>query len=96
MALDDHWNTGYWSGEDAPAAPGGLCDACQRRAAWLDIGGREPEDTDVEDPEWYLGSHPIHVCGWCKLDPDTPIRNASELAAALDAARSRSIAWPWS
>ena len=24
MFLDDHWNTGYWSGEDAPAAPGGI------------------------------------------------------------------------
>jgi len=21
MFLDDRWNTGYWSGEDAPAAP---------------------------------------------------------------------------
>src|SRR5437868_8798830 len=42
MRLDDRWGTQFWTGEDAPATPEGVCAACRRRAAWLLLGG-DPE-----------------------------------------------------
>ena len=102
MHLDDRWDTGYWSGESAPAAPGGLCDACRRRTAIFETGARSADDPDYIDPDdpdvsdSYLLTHAItlHLCGWCRID-NAPIGNADELARALSDARSRSIAWRW-
>jgi hypothetical protein len=93
MRLDDRWQTGYWTGDLAPAAPEGLCDVCQRRAAWLVIGGRD-EDEPTEYPDDYLFDHPLHVCAWCRLDL-VPIRNRDDLERAVQDARARSVAWRW-
>ena len=79
MYLDDRWRARYWSSDDAPAAPQGLCDACHRRAAWL----------------IFLTHHQVRVCGWCDLTEAGEIRNVVELERALTAARARSVAWRW-
>jgi len=91
MKLDDRWGTGYWSSEDAPAAPEGTCDACKRRAAWLAVGGL----SDGESEPTYLDLHPVDLCGWCKLEIASPPRNQIELDRILADARARSVAWPW-
>jgi hypothetical protein len=93
MKLDDRWGTGYWDSDEAGPVPGGPCAACGRRAAWLVIGGYE-EDED-EEGENYLARHPIEVCGWCRLESDSPIQNPAELERALDLAREKSISWRW-
>jgi len=97
MRLDDRWGTGYWSGDSAPAAPEGICDACKRRGAWLIVGGRyEDDDLDEGDDEpSFLMEHPVHLCGWCRLDWEKPIETTSELDQALSRARQKSIAWSW-
>ncbi|MFN2472003.1 MAG: hypothetical protein ABR583_13655 [Gaiellaceae bacterium] len=88
--LDERWDTGVW-GEFA--GPGGACDACGRRAAWLDLGGIDPDDPDSED---FLARHRIVLCGWCDLDPAWfPIEDAETLRAALAGARARSVSWRW-
>src|SRR4051794_33226606 len=61
MRLDDRWSTGYWSSDAAPAAPDGLCDACQRRAAWLVVGGRD-EGAEADGDAFFLADHPVHLC----------------------------------
>jgi len=95
MRLDDRWETGYWSGELAPAAPEGVCDVCHRRAAWLVVGGPDEDDPDAEYPDdHYLFEHPLHICSWCHVDLG-PIRSAADLERAVARARSRSIAWRW-
>ncbi len=88
MKLDERWHTGFWPSGAAPAAPDGPCDACQRRAGWLVVGG-DHEETDSTDD--YLASHPVQLRGWCELDFQSPPRNRSELQRALDAARARSV-----
>lgn len=97
IALDRRWQTGYWSSEDAPPAPSGICDACKRRASWLDMGGwadrHETDETETKDD--YLAYHVVHTCGWCKVEIDSPPANAEELNRLLKDARSRSIAWRW-
>jgi hypothetical protein len=98
MRLDDHWETGYWSSDSAPAAPEGLCDACGRRAAWLIVGGRWDEDDPegVYDGTSFRTENPAHLCGWCRFDSDdTPIETNEDLDHALNNARRRSIAWAW-
>lgn len=97
MKLDDRWETGYWRSEAAPAAPNGPCDACGRRAAWLIVGGIEPEeDTElnVGEPD-YLERHPVQLCGWCRLDFVSPPESREELDRILADARERSVSWHW-
>jgi hypothetical protein len=96
MRLDDRWGTGYWSGDSAPAAPEGRCDACKRRAAWLVVGGRWDEDElDDDEESSFLTENPVHLCGWCRLDWDGPPETPAELEQALARARQKSIAWSW-
>lgn len=89
MKLDDRWGTGYWDSGEAGPVPGGRCDACGRRAAWLVIGG----DEEGED---YLACHPVETCGWCRLEFDSPPRNRAELERVLELAGEKSVSWRWS
>jgi hypothetical protein len=97
ITLDRRWQMGYWSSEDAPPAPNGICDACKRRASWLDMGGwadrHEHDEADTKDD--YLAHHVVHTCGWCKVEFDSPPANAEELEQILESARSRSVSWRW-
>jgi hypothetical protein len=96
MRLNDRWGIGYWSSDIAPAAPEGLCDACHRRAAWLVVGGRdEDDDGDDRGAASFLTEHPVHLCGWCRIDRDAPIETAADLDRALARARQKSVAWTW-
>lgn len=97
MKLDDHWQTGYWGSPNAPPAPDGPCDACGRRAGWLEIGGHYEglEDDPVGEEVEYLTAHPVTLCSWCHLRIDTPPENAADLEHLLRDARSRSISWRW-
>jgi hypothetical protein len=87
MGLDDRWGTGYWDSDEAPPAPGGPCDACGRRAAWLVVGGGEGDE--------YLDRHPVELCGWCRLEFSSPPENQEELERLLTSARERSVSWHW-
>jgi hypothetical protein len=93
VRLDERWDTGYW-GKDQAGAPAGVCDASNRRAAWLVISGRDWME-DIPPDGSYMEEHPVHVCGWCQL-PKGPIENDQQLADALARARERSISWRWS
>lgn len=77
--LDERWSTRYWA--DRQSVPSGLCDACGRRAAWIeyDFPGF-PRPT-------------IALCGWCRLLE--PTRTPAELEIALRSARESSIGWRW-
>lgn len=94
MTLDDRWGTGFWTGSDAPPAPGGLCSACRRRAAWHVVGGTDQEDESVPDDD-YLAQHPVELCGWCQLDFSAPPSDYQELDRILSEARKRSVSWRW-
>ena len=94
MWLDDRWATGVWTGSEAPCPPGGLCRACGRRAAWLVVGWQPELDEEPPDPDWYLGSHPVEICGWCNLGEE-PIDGEKDLQRALTAARAHSVSWRW-
>jgi hypothetical protein len=93
MVLDDRWGLGYWTA--AGIAPGSACDACGRRAAIHVVGGRDADDEALPEghPGWFLDNHPVHLCGWCSIR--TPITDQPDLDAALQEARTRSIAWRW-
>jgi hypothetical protein len=94
MALDRRWRTGFWTSADAPAVPGGPCDACGRRAALFTIGGwAEKTKNDIDRP--YLADHVVQLCGWCCLDGNARPADRAELDRALATARSRSVAWRW-
>lgn len=96
MRLDERWGTGFWDPPDAPPAPNGRCEACERRAAWLVVGGPLEDEGDRGMPSAsYLDRRPINVCGWCHVRFDRPPRDNHELKLALDAARKRSISWSW-
>ena len=43
----------------------------------------------------YLSTHPLCVCGWCRIDVAHPAHNAQELGEQVRLARARSIAWRW-
>jgi hypothetical protein len=95
VKLDGRWRTGYWDSW----GPGGPCDACHRRASWLEIGGRwqdEEEEWDEDEVPDYLDMHPVHVCFWCM-----PVFRASDrndkaaVEHALREARRKSISWRW-
>lgn len=94
MRLDDRWATGFWTGPEAPCPTGGLCRACGRRAAWLVVGWQPEFDEGPPDPDWYLGSNPVELCGWCSLGGE-PIDGDEDLQRALAAARSHSVSWRW-
>jgi hypothetical protein len=96
MRLDTHWGTAYWAGESAPAAPHGLCDACHRRAAWLVVGGEPYFEADAVDLDDYMTSHPVRLCGWCRLDLGDEERDADSLRRGLDRAGAASVGWRWS
>jgi hypothetical protein len=93
VLLDDRWHTGNWG----DWRPGSVCDVCGRRAAWLTLGGPEEDGLDSDDnapgPALPLDDEALSLCYWCHLP--MPITTDAELAAAIDAARSRSIAWAW-
>lgn len=93
MALDDRWGTGYWDSDSAPAAPAGLCHACERRAAWLTVGGSEDENGERDGERDFLDDHQIHLCGWCQLDLSRRPQDRAELDAILADAGERSIGW---
>jgi hypothetical protein len=91
VRLDDRWHAGHWN---LGGAPGGLCEACHRRAAWLEMGGYADE-LDAGDPEDYLATHRVLLCSWCKPHIDRPVTDAKELQKVLADSASRSVAWSW-
>ena len=78
MRLDEHWAVGYWS--DA-VVPGGLCEACGRRAA-----------IHVYEVDW-LERRTVRTCGWCHLTG--PLVDESDVQRELALARAHSIGWRW-
>lgn len=88
MVIDDRWDLGWW--DDAGIAPGGVCEACGRRAAIHVLGGA---DEEREPAEMYLDTRPIYVCGWCH--PVGPMPDEAAVQRALAAARARSVSWRW-
>ncbi|HYG96424.1 MAG TPA: hypothetical protein VD741_04875 [Solirubrobacterales bacterium] len=99
MKLDDRWGTGYWDSDEAPAVPGGPCDACGRRAAWLVYGGSydgvEDEEPGELDDGDYLDRHEVQLCGWCRLEFSSPPESKEELDRLLALSRERSVSWRW-
>jgi hypothetical protein len=87
--LDDRWKVGYWDGLGRPGPP---CAVCGRRAAWLEIGGR---DAEVHDPgeHWFLDDREIPLCSWCTLE--RPILNEDDLRREFAEARAASVSWRW-
>ena len=49
--LDDHWSVRWWGSDGRPK---GICQACERRAAWLEIGGWALDDEifDVDSDDY--------------------------------------------
>lgn len=100
--LDQRWGTDYWRDGGLPR---GICGICKRRAAWLVIGGpaEDSEGNDESDIDGtvdayassYLSTHPLYVCGWCRIDAVHPAHDAKELSEQVRLARARSIAWRW-
>jgi len=87
--LDDRWKVGYW---DEFGRPGPTCEVCGRRAAWLEIGGRDPE-VDDPDEHWFLDYRVVPLCSWCTLEG--PILNDDDLRQQFAAARAASVSWRW-
>ncbi len=86
MALDDRRRLGYWAA--AGIAPGGVCEACGRRAAIHVVGRSEwGEEALPGDAGWFLDNHPMYLCGWCSIR--TPIEDQADLDAALKEAPAR-------
>jgi hypothetical protein len=97
MWLDDQWGAGYW--DEFEWVPGGLCDACHRRAAWLQVGGawddEDYEGDEGEEPE-YFDLHPVYLCFWCKPELGSAVRDdKATVNRALAEAGRASIAWRW-
>jgi hypothetical protein len=95
MHLDNRWQTGYWT--ENLLQPEGCCDVCQRRSAWLLVGGDGDDEEFQDDPrptDDFVAWHAVHVCGWCKPSL-TGVTNQAEWESALAAARQRSISWRW-
>ena len=99
MRLDDRWGTGYWESDSAPPVPERRCEACQRRGAWLVLGGWDEDDEldDDDEPATFLIEHPVYLCSWCEPEQEweKPPETASELDQALARAREKSISWSW-
>jgi hypothetical protein len=106
MALDDRWRLRWWRDEGG-AEPGGVCEACGRRAAWLEFGGPWAEgDEDDEDEDdacpgggerrvSWLDDHTVHVCGWCTGAGDGALFTEEEVRRNLAQAGAASVAWRW-
>ena len=77
-------------GEEERIEPGGLCQACGRRAAIHVLGGPGPDGEHFDD---FLETHPVYLCGWCPIPG--PIKSQDDLERALVAARSASVSWRW-
>ena len=93
VRLDDRWGTGYFSSPDAPCVTRGFCEACRRRSAWLVTGGLDLEDDP--DPDDYLDTHAVALCGWCHpVWPAAP-RTKEDIEEALREAGATSIGWRW-
>lgn len=89
--LDERWQTGYW----ADRGPGPMCTICQRRAAWLQVGGSWAE-IGPDDGGHFMEKHELHLCFWCSRSlPIGEITNQRELDDWIGAARRRSISWSW-
>jgi hypothetical protein len=59
------------------------------------VVGHQPDyDVEPPDPTWYLASHPVELCGWCKIGTDL-IEDELSLQRALAAAGARSTSWSW-
>jgi hypothetical protein len=86
VRLDERWETGYWDG----CAPGGLCEACGRRAAWLTVS--DAPFCDDEAP-WERRHRDVEICGWCRLEGQ--IGSDAALDTALEAAKARSVSYRW-
>jgi hypothetical protein len=86
VRLDERWETGCWG----CWYPGGLCEACGRRAAWLVVSD-SPFCDDEE--RWEPRHRAVEVCGWCRLEGQ--IVSDAELDAALEAAKARSVSYRW-
>ena len=56
-------------------APHGLCEACHRRGAWLELGG--PDESDGAAVADFWSTRTVHLCGWCR--PDFAVGTAVEL-----------------
>jgi hypothetical protein len=82
------WNVGYHTVYNGPAV---LCAACGRRAAWFEIGGRDPDDDPNE--RWFLDDRVIPLCGWCQVGG--PIHDDEDLKRELADARRASLSWRW-
>ena len=94
--LDARWGCGYWDSDSAPARPEGLCEVCQRRAAWLVRRGYDPQyDDEPPDADDYTGNHPIHTCAWCQFTGSAPIDDPASRTRAFADARDFSISWRW-
>jgi len=87
--LDDRWATGYWEDDGRPSS---WCEACERRAASLQIGGRET-GSDGGDHASFLDDRVVRLCGWCQLRG--PILDEDDFAREIEAARRASISWRW-
>ncbi len=101
IKLDNKWKTAYWDSE-IPETPLDLCDACQRRASWLCVGGTDKDedlewDFDGDDADYlYFSKHPVNLCSYCELnDEGSPPQNSTELKQLLNEARFRSVSWRW-
>ncbi len=94
MWLDERWQTGFWSASDAPPAPQGLCEACGRRAAWL-VAWDWDYDPPEDPPEDFNVHWPVHLCGWCSPDVESPPASEEELARIQRETRARSVSWRW-
>lgn len=85
--LDSSWGT-----QVDTFFPVGVCQVCERRGSWLTWGGYDPEWDDEPDPNDFAASHPVHTCGWCHIGAAD---SGKGLAAAMEQAKARGIAWRW-
>ncbi len=91
VKLDDRWGTGHWESW----GPGGPCDICGRRAAWLTIGGPIEPDEEHGPDATHLERHPIEVCLWCRLDSPWTVESRADLDRAVAEARAQTVCWRW-
>src|SRR5262252_3625131 len=96
IALDDRWGLHWWRDEGG-AEPSGVCEACGRRAAWIEFGGPWPDDEDDEDDERdrrvsWLDDHTVHICAWCIDACGEPTFTEEEVRRDLGRAGAASVA----
>ena len=86
VRLDQNWGTGYWD----DWTPGGRCEACGRRAAWLLVSDSPLCD---DKDRWEPRHREVEICGWCRVEGQ--IISDAELDAALQEAKVRSVSYRW-